>query len=141
VASFFYAYLLGSSIGQGTITRLPQLAQLASNIYQDISYSSKVARIENTLEPQGQACSGPRDLRSVPNLGGRVSGSFCLFLRRVGRRNIQTEQSQRTKRCPCSNSPSAHIVHILCLVKDVIHFRGVSHLHPDTCQWLVLLFT
>ena len=81
---FFYAYLLGSSIGQGTITRLPQLAQVASNIYQDISKSSKVARIENTLEPQGQACSGPRDLRSVPNL----SGSLSLFLRRVGRRNI-----------------------------------------------------
>ncbi len=62
--------------------KLPQLAQVASNIYQEISKLSKVARIENTLEPQGQACSGPKDLRSVPNL----SGSFSLFFRRVGRR-------------------------------------------------------
>ena len=81
---------LGSSTGQGTTTRLPQLAQVASSKYQDISNSSKVARIEKILEPQGQECIGPSDRRSLPNLGGRVSGSFCLFLRRVGRRNIQT---------------------------------------------------
>jgi len=70
-------------MGQGTTTRLPQLAQVASNIYQEISKLSKVARIEKTLEPQGQACNGPRDLRSVPNLSGILS----LFFRRVGRRN------------------------------------------------------
>jgi hypothetical protein len=65
--------------------KLPQLAQVASNIYQEISKLSKVARIEKTLEPQGQACNGPKDRRSVPNLGGR----FSLFFRKVGRRNIQ----------------------------------------------------
>lgn len=85
-----YRSLLGSSTGQGTTTRLPQLAQVASSKYQDISNSSKVARIEKILEPQGQECIGPSDRRSLPNLGGSLSGSFCLFLRRVGRRNIQT---------------------------------------------------
>jgi hypothetical protein len=76
--------LLGSSTGQGTITRLPQLTQVASNIYQEISKLSKVAKTENTFEPQGQACIGPSERRSVPNFGGRLS----LFFDSLGRRNI-----------------------------------------------------
>ena len=88
-------------MGQGTTTRLPQLAQVASNIYQEISKLSKVARIEKTLEPQGQACNGPRDLRSVPNLSGILS----LFFRRVGRLNILTVLSRRLMRRPYRNSP------------------------------------
>jgi hypothetical protein len=75
---------------------LPQLAQVASNIYQEISKLSKVARIEKTLEPQGQACNGPKDLRSVPNLGGK----FSLFFRRFGRRNILTVPLRRFKAPP-----------------------------------------
>jgi ATP-dependent protease HslVU (ClpYQ) peptidase subunit len=63
---------------------LPQLTQVASNIYQEISKLSKVAKIENTFEPQGQACIGPSERRSVPNFGGRLS----LFFNSLGRRNI-----------------------------------------------------
>jgi hypothetical protein len=125
----------GHLLGKAQLLELPQLAQVASNIYQEISKLSKVARIENTLEPQGQACSGPKDLRSVPNL----AGSFSLFFRRVGRRNILLRsapscgQSPRRfqRRLRYRNSPSAHIINTSDLVirKDRTH--GVSPLHPS----------
>ena len=117
--------------------KLPQLAQVASNIYQEISKLSKVARIENTLEPQGQACSGPKDLRSVPNFGG----SFSLFFRRVGKRNILLRTAPSCGQSPrrfqrrlgyrICNSPSAHIIITSALVirKDRTH--GVLPLHPS----------
>ncbi len=55
--------------------------------------AAEVARIEKTLEPQGQVCNGPNDLRSVPNLGGKSS----LFFRRFGRRNILLVPLRRFK--------------------------------------------
>ena len=86
---------------------LPQLTQVPSRKYQTSSLSSKDAIIEKTCEPQGQTCTGPRPLRSVPNL----SGSLDLNLGSLGRRNrtVSTIPSCPFG-APCFIRLTAHIV-------------------------------
>ena len=68
------------------VTRLPQLAQVASRNHQMMSKSSKETKALKTFEPQEHTCTGPKPLKSAPKGLGR------LFLRhlndgRIGRRN------------------------------------------------------
>ncbi len=58
------------------------------------------------IEPQGQACKGPRSLRSEPNFGGRLS----LFFRSLGRRSIKTVPLRRFRAPPVLIRLTAHIV-------------------------------
>ena len=78
-------YASSLSTGQGTVTRFPQLTQVASRKYQISSKSSKLAITLNTCDPQGHTWRGPKALRSLPKACGRCCRR--LNRRRVGRRN------------------------------------------------------
>ena len=75
----------------------------------------------NSVEPQGQVCSGPSERRSEPNL----SGIFALFLRSVGRRNTGYPYSSQPVRAGVLFA-DAHIVLIHTPPITVTGDYGVS---------------
>jgi hypothetical protein len=85
VGACFFMPFYGASTGQGTVTRLPQLTQVASRKYQTISYSSKVHITLKTCDPQVHTWTGPKPRRSAPKGLGRVY--LDQSLGRVSRRN------------------------------------------------------
>ncbi len=108
-----FTFVYSASTGQGTVTRFPQLTQVASRKYQTNSYSSKDAITLKTCDPQGHTWIGPSCLKSVPKGSGRASWlrrNDCSVSRR-SQRLVVPYQLLRPFRAPtCLIRLTAHMV-------------------------------